>query len=354
MTSGAAGRALPTVTGFAVVQAVAMLRKHNIAVAPLLRAAGLSEPDFGRAAGDQSMTSHRVSAQAQAKFLGYAAEAMDDSAFGLHLAEQADPRDVGILFYVASGAQTIIEALTLLARYFRIVNEAVRVHGEATASDSDDLGMEAPTPPATQRKRRSQQRRRDSAFGDQPRLRRDCYRPFDLGWRYASPSFVRRSDALLAASAESCIVKLSAEGRKRLEALIHAGKSSAQMLTRAHPAQGRPFGGGQRLERQHNLGGGGHQRRQYCSLASATGCGGVRGDAEPQVQPQLCPAADLRRSAEAKLIALACSPAPEGFARWTLRLLEEKVVELNIVEKATKSRWPRAFALRTQKPLSAL
>ena len=40
-------------------------------------------------------------------------------------------------------------------------------------------------------------------------------------------------------------------------------------------------------------------------------------------------------AAEAKLIALACSPAPEGFARWTLRLLEEKVVELNIVEKAS-------------------
>jgi len=35
------------------------------------------------------------------------------------------------------------------------------------------------------------------------------------------------------------------------------------------------------------------------------------------------------------LIALACSPAPEGFARWSLRLLEEKVVELNIVEKAS-------------------
>src|SRR5271166_1736343 len=32
-------------------------------------------------------------------------------------------------------------------------------------------------------------------------------------------------------------------------------------------------------------------------------------------------------AAEAKLIALTCSPAPEGFARWSLRLLEEKVVE---------------------------
>ena len=39
--------------------------------------------------------------------------------------------------------------------------------------------------------------------------------------------------------------------------------------------------------------------------------------------------------AEAKLIALTCSPAPAGFARWSLRLLEEKVVELHIVERAS-------------------
>ncbi len=40
---------------------------------------------------------------------------------------------------------------------------------------------------------------------------------------------------------------------------------------------------------------------------------------------------------EAKLIALACSKPPEGFARWSLRLLEEKVVELNIVDRASDS-----------------
>ena len=36
-----------------------------------------------------------------------------------------------------------------------------------------------------------------------------------------------------------------------------------------------------------------------------------------------------------QVIALACGPAPAGYARWTLSLLEEKVVELNIVEKAS-------------------
>jgi len=37
--------------------------------------------------------------------------------------------------------------------------------------------------------------------------------------------------------------------------------------------------------------------------------------------------------AEAQLIALACSDAPEGHERWTLRLLADKLVELNVVEE---------------------
>lgn len=35
---------------------------------------------------------------------------------------------------------------------------------------------------------------------------------------------------------------------------------------------------------------------------------------------------------EARLIALSCSKAPEGFARWSLRLLADKAVELGYVE----------------------
>ena len=42
-------------------------------------------------------------------------------------------------------------------------------------------------------------------------------------------------------------------------------------------------------------------------------------------------------ASEAKLIALACSAPPEGFARWTLQMLESKVVELNIVARARAS-----------------
>lgn len=35
---------------------------------------------------------------------------------------------------------------------------------------------------------------------------------------------------------------------------------------------------------------------------------------------------------EAHLVALSCSSPPEGYARWTLRLLADKVVELNYIE----------------------
>lgn len=38
-------------------------------------------------------------------------------------------------------------------------------------------------------------------------------------------------------------------------------------------------------------------------------------------------------SVEAHLIALCCSPAPEGYARWTVRLLADKMVELQYIDE---------------------
>lgn len=38
---------------------------------------------------------------------------------------------------------------------------------------------------------------------------------------------------------------------------------------------------------------------------------------------------------EAQLLALACSKTPEGRSRWTVRLLAEKLVELNIVQSVS-------------------
>jgi Homeodomain-like domain len=38
---------------------------------------------------------------------------------------------------------------------------------------------------------------------------------------------------------------------------------------------------------------------------------------------------------EARLVALACSEPPQGQARWSLRLLADKLVELEVVEEVS-------------------
>jgi hypothetical protein len=44
----------------------------------------------------------------------------------------------------------------------------------------------------------------------------------------------------------------------------------------------------------------------------------------------------LDGEAEARLVAVACSPAPEGRDRWTLELLADKLVELKVVDTIGK------------------
>ena len=55
---------------------------------------------------------------------------------------------------------------------------------------------------------------------------------------------------------------------------------------------------------------------------------------------------------EAKLIALACSKPPKGRARWTLRLLESKVVELGIVERASDCTIGRTLKKTVSSPIA--
>ena len=119
----ATSQGLPTTMGFAAKQAIDALRRRNVATAPVLRKAGVSEHDLV-ASGPLN---HRISAVGQSRLLDCAAEAIDDTAFGLHLAEQADPRNAGIVFYAMSAAENLGEALALFDRYSRIVNEAGRL-----------------------------------------------------------------------------------------------------------------------------------------------------------------------------------------------------------------------------------
>lgn len=66
-------------------------------------------------------------------------------------------------------------------------------------------------------------------------------------------------------------------------------------------------------------------------LEAALGC--KKQTAPPQVRK-------LDGEAEARTIALACGPPPEGRARWTYRLLADKIVELEIVDSIShKTVW---------------
>ena len=137
-------------------------------------------------------------------------------------------------------------------------------------------------------------------------------------------------------SVKKYVVKLSAEERERLEAMICAGKHPAQSLTKARillKADVSEAGEGwsdsaisAALDTSINNIGRTRRRLVEEGIAAALTRKYNPNSARPRI---------FDGAAEAKLIALTCSPAPEGFAHWSLRLLEEKVVELNIVEKAS-------------------
>jgi poly-gamma-glutamate capsule biosynthesis protein CapA/YwtB (metallophosphatase superfamily) len=132
------------------------------------------------------------------------------------------------------------------------------------------------------------------------------------------------------------VVKLTAEERERLSALIHAGKHPARQLTKARIL----------LKADASEAGEGWSDSQIAA-ALDTSVDTVARTRQQLVEEGLDAvlvrkhsAASARKrifdgAAEAKLIALACSKPPKGRKRWTLQLLEEQVVELKIVERAS-------------------
>lgn len=134
------------------------------------------------------------------------------------------------------------------------------------------------------------------------------------------------------------VVRLSAEERTELEALIGKGKSPAQRLTKARIL----------LKADQSEDGEGWSDSKIVAALDTTlsmiyrarkqlveeGLESVLSRKKRETPPV---ARIFDGEKEAKLIALACSAPPEGFARWSLRLLEEKVVELDIVAHASDS-----------------
>jgi transposase len=127
-------------------------------------------------------------------------------------------------------------------------------------------------------------------------------------------------------------VYLPGEERRKLEKLIKTGKHAAQKIIRANLL----------LYLDENQGGVGSQERiaEQCKVSTALIYKVSRQYAEEGLEATLerkkreTPPKQpiVTGEVEARIIALACEEPPEGRTRWTLRLLEEKVVELQIVD----------------------
>jgi transposase len=140
------------------------------------------------------------------------------------------------------------------------------------------------------------------------------------------------------------VVTLTPDEREQLDAMTRAGKRSARTITRARILL---------LADQGDGGPGWEDRR----VAEALGCGHrtverVRErfvtdglDAALAHKPQDRPSREpvLDGAAEARLIALACEEAPGGRKRWTLRMLADRLVELEVVESVSRETVRRAL-----------
>ena len=155
-------------------------------------------------------------------------------------------------------------------------------------------------------------------------------------------------------SVKTYVVRLNEEERERLETLIRKGKSPARRLLKARIL----------LKADVSEAGEGWSDSRIIEAldASASMVYRVRKQLveegleavlsrKQRATPAVPPIFDGEK--EAKLIALACSKPPKGRARWTLRLLENKVVELGIVDRASDSTIGRALKKTLSSPIAA-
>jgi hypothetical protein len=166
----------------------------------------------------------------------------------------------------------------------------------------------------------------------------------------------RGTGAIMAAKeilVKKYVVQLSGEERERLETLIRKGKSPARLLLKARIL----------LKADVSEAGEGWSDSRIIKALETSGSMVYRVrrqlvedgfEAVLRRKQRAMPAIDriFDGEKEAKLIALACSKPPKGRVRWTMRLLENKVVELNIVDRASDSTIGRTLKKIRSSPIA--
>lgn len=127
------------------------------------------------------------------------------------------------------------------------------------------------------------------------------------------------------------IVRLTDEEREQLTALLSKGKAAARKLTRARvllkaDADG-PGWPDEKIAEALDVG-----RRTVENIRKRLVEEGLEAALNRKKRCRPPREKILDGEKEAKLIAVACGRPPEGRKRWTLRLLSDRLVELDIVE----------------------
>jgi transposase len=131
-------------------------------------------------------------------------------------------------------------------------------------------------------------------------------------------------------------VTLNTEEREMLTALIRKGKGAARRLSRARilllADETRADGGWKDADIAQSLGL--HVRtverlREKCVEVGLEA-------ALNHTQPRQTRSKVMDGAAEARLVQLACTSAPDGHERWSLQMLADKLIELQVVDSVSR------------------
>ena len=133
------------------------------------------------------------------------------------------------------------------------------------------------------------------------------------------------------AFSDKVVVRLTSSQRRALQRVVRAGKHSAAMLRRAHillktDSDGPYAWSDERIAEALET-----TRMTVSRVRQQFVAEGLDATMHRK-RPTGRQYRKLDGHQEAQLLAVACSPAPEGRARWTMTLLADRLVEMKVVE----------------------
>ncbi len=127
------------------------------------------------------------------------------------------------------------------------------------------------------------------------------------------------------------MINLTDEERAKVERFIRRGKANARNIARAHillkSAEGWSI---ERIAETYRV-----SQATVSNVRARYRAGGVERVLTDKVQQNRH--RTLGGEEEAVMVAIACSPVPEGHDHWTLRMLRAKLIELGMVERVSAS-----------------